>query len=309
MASINSYTNECTELDQCLAKYLLKLSAGEKLPSTREFAESMDASLGSISTALNNLEEMGAVNINRRGRLGSFLENKSLGILWSIIENGPLVIAQTLPSYKKCEGLATAVYSLLRNAGVEAYFTFIRGSINRFKALKNGQCHAAIMSELAADELIGRNEEIILRLPPETFVSGHNVFYRGKQRKSTKPLRVGIDNASYDVKFLTEMEFSGMDVEYHQMSFVQIDSHLQESAVDAAISDLDHKELLNSGEISSRPLSDKVQAQLGGRNSSAAVIIRKDSEPARIVLSEVLDAGEIVAIQQKVVDGELVPRY
>jgi len=282
---------------------------GEKLPSTREFAELMDASLGSISTALNYLEEIGAVTINRRGRLGSFLESKSLGILWNIIENGPLVIAQTLPSFKKCEGLATAMYSLLRNAGVEVYFTFIRGSINRFNALKSGQCHAAIMSELAAEELIGKNEEIILRLPPETFVSGHNVFYRGKQHESSKPLRVGIDNASYDVKFLTEMEFAGMDVEYHQMSFVQIDSHLQESAVDAAISDLDHKELLSSSEISSRPLSEEVQAQLGRRNSSAAVIIRKDSDTTRIVLSEILDPEEIVQIQQQVVAGGMVPRY
>lgn len=309
MASINNNLLECTELDQCLAKYLLALDAGEKIPSTREFAELMDASLGSISSAMNNLEQFGAVTITRRGRLGSFLESKSLGTMWSIIENGPLVIAQTLPSYKKCEGLATAIYSLLRNAGVEVYFNFIRGSINRLKALKSGQCHAAIMSELAADNLISRNEEIILRLPPQTFVTGHNVFYRGVDHRSKKPLRVGIDNVSYDVKFLTEMEFAGMDVEYHQMSFVQIDSHLEESAVDAAISDLDHKEMLNSSEISSHPLSAHVKAEIGERNSSAAVIIRKESDTARIVLSEILDAREIVNIQQQVVQGQLVPRY
>ena len=53
MANINNNLLECTELDQCLAKYLLVLDAGEKIPSTREFAELMDASLGSISTAMN----------------------------------------------------------------------------------------------------------------------------------------------------------------------------------------------------------------------------------------------------------------
>ena len=135
------------------------------------------------------------------------------------------------------------------------------------------------------------------------------MFYRGKKRRSTSPLRVGIDNASFDVKYLTELEFGGEDVEYHQMSFVQIDSHLEESAVDAAISDLDHKELLNSSEISSRPLSDEVQERIGHRNSSAALVIRKGSEITRIVLSEILDPDQILKIQRKVLDGELVPRY
>jgi hypothetical protein len=269
----------------------------------------MDASLGSISSSLNFLEESGAVTIHRRGRLGSFLASKSLGILWSIVENRPLVIAQTLPSFKKCEGLATAVYSLLRNAGVEVYFNFIRGSINRIKALRSGQCHAAIMSELAADELTDSSEETILRLPPKTFVSGHRVYYRVKKPKPPQLIRVGIDNASFDVKFLTELEFANENVEFHQMSFVQIDSHLEESAADAAISDVDHKVLQNSSELSSRPLSPKTREKLGNRNTSAALVIRRDSNTTRVVLREVLDAIEIVQIQQKVVDGQLVPRY
>lgn len=309
MSNLYNLSNECTELDKGLAGFILSLKVGDKLPSTRTFAELMDASLGSISSSLNYLEEVGAVTIQRRGRLGSYLENKSLGILWNIVENGPLVIAQTLPSFKKCEGLATAIYSMLRNNGVEVYFNFIRGSINRMNALRSGQCHAAIMSELAADELIGSKEEVLLRLPPQTFVTGHNVFYRGIKGKSSEPMRVGVDNASFDVKYLTELEFDGREVEYHQMSFVQIDSHLQESAVDAAISDLDHQALQNSDEISSRPLSPEVQAKLGERNSSAAVVIRKDSNTTRIVLSEILDTDEIVRTQQLVVDGKLVPRY
>jgi len=309
MSNLNNLAYECTDLDKCIATYLLNLQVGDKLPSTRDFAEQMDASLGSISSSLNFLEKTGAVTIRRRGRLGSFLENKSLGVMWSIVENGPLVIAQTLPSFKKCEGLATAIYSLLRNAGVEVYFNFIRGSINRIKALRSGQCHVAIMSELAADELADGNEEIILRLPPKTFVSGHRVYYRRRKPKSAELLRVGVDNASFDVKFLTELEFSEKNVEFHQMSFVQIDSHLEESAADAAISDIDHKELQNSSEIFSRPLSLSVREKLGNRNTSAALVMRKESNTTRIVLTEILDAIQIVKIQQMVVDGQMVPRY
>ena len=305
----NAYPNNCADLDICLAEYLLNLGVGEKLPSTREFTEALEASMGSISSSLNNLEQAGAVTLQRRGRLGTFLENKSLGVLWGIIEQGPLVIAQTLPSFKKCEGLATAIYSTLRNNGVEVYFNFIRGSINRMNALRSGQCHAAIMSELAADELLSPREEIILRLPPETFVTGHQVYYRGAREGSKQNLRVGIDNASFDVKYLTELEFKGQPVEFHQMSFVMIDSYMEDSAVDAAISDLDHKELQNSQTVTARPLSKMVRDQIGERNSCAAVVIRKDSNTTRVVLSEILDTGSIVDIQDQVVEGKLVPRY
>lgn len=305
----NKILSGCKDLNYCLAQYLLSLDEGEQILSTPKLAELSGSSLGSISAALNSLEEIGAVTISRHGRLGSYLKQKSLGKLWGIIENGPMVIALTLPSFPKCEGLATAIYSLLNQAGLETYLIFIRGSINRIKALKKGQCHAAVVSILAADELCTKKEEIILRLPPRTFVTGHRVFYRGRVNKNKKPLRVGIDNDSFDVKYLTELEFAGRVVEYHQMSFVQIDSHLEKSFVDAAVSDLDHREMLLSKEITSQPLSEQTQALIQERNSSAGVVVQSKSTHVKIVLSKILLPESIIDIQKKVEDGLLVPRY
>ncbi|MBI1880739.1 MAG: hypothetical protein HYR94_21390 [Chloroflexi bacterium] len=298
-----------TELDKCLADYLLSLKRGDQLLSTRELAELYNASLGSVSATLNYLEEVGAVTLNRRGRLGSFLEQKSVGALWSIVENDPMIIALTLPSFPKCEGLATAIYSLLNQAGVETYLIFIRGSLNRIKALRHGHCHAAIMSELAADELSGSGEEVLLRLPPESFVSDHRVFYRRKRQNPSQPLTVGTDPDSFDIQYLTELEFADGDVNFHPMTFTQIDLNLEASSVDAAITNSDHLERLKSDEITSRPLSPKVQAMIAGRDTSAALVVRADSKPAKIVLSEILDPVRVLEIQQQVINGLLVPRY
>lgn len=304
---------ECTGLLKCLANYLLPLNKGDQLLSTRELAELFDASLGSISQTVNNLEEIGAVKINRRGHLGSFLEEKTVGILWSIIENGPMVIALTLPTFPKCEGLATALHSLLNSAGIETYLTFIRGSLNRIKALRHNQCHAVVTSALTTDELKSNKEEVIMTLPPQSFVMDHRVFYRRKREETSRPLRVGIDNDSFDVKYLTELEFSGIDVEFYQISFIQIDRHIEKSfrdaQLDAAISNIDHFDPLVSSEISSRPLSPQIQALIGDRNSSAAIITKAGSNPTAIALKEILDPQEIMEIQQKVVDGKMVPRY
>jgi hypothetical protein len=313
LANMKNNLTECTELHKCLANYLLPLNKGDQLLSTRELAELFDASLGSISQTVNNLEEIGAVTVIRRGHLGSFLENKSTAILWNIIENGPLVIALTLPTFPKCEGLATALHSLLNGAGIETYLTFIRGSLNRIKALRHGQCHAVVMSALTADELKTNKEEVIMTLPPQSFVMDHRVFYRSTREESSQPLRVGIDNDSFDVKYLTELEFSGHEVEFYQISFIQIDRHIEKSFkdahLDAAISNLDHFDRLMSNEISSRPLSPQVLALIDDRNTSAAIMTKSGTSPTAIALKELLDPQEIIKIQQKVVDGKMVPRY
>lgn len=298
-----------TELDSTLANYLLSLQTGDQLLSTRKLARLYDASLGSISTAINNIEESGAVTISRRGHLGSFLEEKSIKMLWDIAGNSPMVIGLTLPSFRKCEGLATALYSLLNGAGIETYLTFMRGSTNRINALRGGRCSAIVMSRLAADELGDGGEEVVLELPPSSFTGEHRVFYRSSSDGSSQPWKVGIDYESLDIRLLTEMEFAGSNVEFQSMTFTQIDLHLEDSPVDAAITTSDFMDRLASKGIMSRPLSAKARALVGDRASSAAIVVSTKSPATKIVLQELLDPQEILTIQQEVVEGRMVPRY
>ncbi len=301
--------NTPSTLVTSLAGYLLSVAEGDQILSTRELAGMFDTSLGSVSVAINQLEEAGAVTINRRGRLGSFLERKSVATLWDIVENGPMVIALTLPSFPKCEGLATALYSLLNKAGIETYIIFIRGSYNRIKALRYGQCHAVVLSDLAADELCGEDEEVILRLPPRSFVEEHRIFFRPNSETASRRLTVGYDPDSYDVKHLTELEFAGSDVNFQEMTFTQIDLHLEDSSVDAAITNGDFMERLTNKGFTSRPLSPRVKELVGDRYTSAALVIRAGSTATETVLQAILDPAEILGIQQRVVEGLMVPRY
>jgi hypothetical protein len=308
-SSANAYPNECTDLQKCLANYIVSLNEGDQILSVRELSELFNASMGSVSAAINNLEEMEAIAINRRGRLGSFLEKKTFGILWKIVENGPMVVSQTLPSFPKSEGLATAIYSLLDGAGIETYMTFIRGSFNRLNMLRKGRCHAVVISALAAEELCGPEEEIALRLPPQSFVTDHRVFSRNKRDDNQKPLRVGIDLDSFDIKYLTELEFAQENVEFVPTPFVQTDRYLEQSPVDMAISNLDHIERMKGDGIVSRPLSPRVQAMVGDRDTSAVVVIRSGALMTQQLLQTILVPEKLMEIQKKVVDGLMVPRY
>ncbi len=298
-----------SDLDRALAGYLIGVETGQQILSTREMAEAFQSSLGSISAAMNHLEETGVIAINRRGRLGSFLEHKSIGALWNVVENGPMVIALTLPSFLKCEGLATGIYSLLNRAGVEIYLIFIRGSFNRIKALRHGQCHATVISALAADELCGPEEEIVMRLPPQSFVEEHQVFIRQGAETAGHPLVVGYDPESYDVKFLTELEFAGSNVTLQPMTFTQIDLHLEDSPVDAAITNGDFTARLAAKGFLARPLSARTREIVGDRYTSAVLVARAAASPAGAVLSRILDPSELLTIQEKVVAGRMVPRY
>lgn len=298
-----------SELDKHLAGYLMPLQPGTQLLSSRELAEQFGVSLGSVSTTLNHIEEIGAITLNRRGRLGSFLEQKSIGKLWSIAANRPMVIALTLPSYPKGEGLATAIYSLLNNAGVETYLIFIRGSFNRINALRTGLCHAVVVSALTADSLDLPDTTTILRLPPQTFVTDHRVFFRNQHPPEGRPLVVGIDYDSYDVRYITELEFADREVEFQQIPYTLSDLNLERSSVDAAISDADHLGRLHSKEATSQPLSPRVQALLGGRDTMAVMLANAGDLAAQVVLTDILRPDAIQDIQESVVSGRTVPRY
>jgi hypothetical protein len=120
---------------------------------------------------------------------------------------------------------------------------------------------------------------------------------------------VGIDLDSFDIKYLTELEFAGSQVDFRPTTFSETDRHLDQSAVDAVVSNLDHLDHLISDEIASRPLSPRVQGLIGDTDTSASFIIRARSSPTRIIVEEILKPAAILEIQRKVEDGLLVPRY
>ncbi|NMB60660.1 MAG: GntR family transcriptional regulator, partial [Chloroflexi bacterium] len=153
------------ELQVELAKYLIKFNNGQRLPSNRNLASATHMSMGSVSAALKELQDQGVVTIKNRGHLGSIVNDLSLGTLWNVVEQGPLVIALTLPMHCRFEGLATGLKMAFEKFGIETYLIYIRGSTTRIKALSQKRCHVAVMSGLAAEEHCRVEDEIIMELP------------------------------------------------------------------------------------------------------------------------------------------------
>lgn len=302
-------TKSVRDLQVALAEYLIQTEKGQDLPSIRELSASSRMSVGSVSSALRELQRIGAVGIRRRGHLGSVVESVSLSVLWNLIGQRPLVVALSLPMHRRFEGLATGLKMALENAGIEAYLIFIRGSKTRLKALKENRCHVAVMSGLAADELCSKENEILLRLPAGSWISEYSVFYRSDAWKPGRLPRVAVDPDSFDQQRLTELEFAGEAVEFRASSFIQFSHLLKHGDVDAVIWNKDQEDSYFGPVISHRALSEKVTNLVGEKSTSAAFLARAGDESVRAILRGAVRPDEIMEIQRRVVAGEMIPQY
>jgi hypothetical protein len=296
-------------LHRNLARHILELNQGDRLPSIRELADLLDTSVGSVSQSLNDLEALGCISISRRGRMGSYLEDISIGPLWTVTETCPLIGGLTLASNLRYEGLATALKTMLATAGIETYMMFIRGSRNRLKALQDNRCHYVVVSSFAAHSIPAANTQILMVLPPTSFVSRHRVFYNANSSMSGKPLKIGIDHDSYDQAVLTEMEFEGQEVDFVSLNFTQIERFLCSGIVDCAVWTEDDMKQRSDPNILDRPLSAHVRDVVKEQDTCAALVALSKNEAVHAVIKHAFDEGELLRIQESVMEGRILPEY
>ncbi len=163
--------------EQKLAIFLLTIPVGQRIPTFRDISKRLKVSLGSVSQTLSRFESCGAIQLDKRRRSGTKILGRNLGVLWSLVQTGPLVVALPLPASPRLEGLATALKAIGTQGGIDVFFMFVRGARYRLSALDDGKCHLVIMSAFAAQQLNVPPENQLLQLPPGSFVSEHRVFY------------------------------------------------------------------------------------------------------------------------------------
>jgi len=220
-----------------------------------------------------------------------------------------MVISFPLIAHSRLEGLATGLKKQLVAAGIDVYLIFIRGSRTRLKALRENKCHIAVMSDFAASGLCGPTEQVVLRFPAESFVARHEVFFRPTQPAPGSPVRIAIDQDSFDIAALSELEFDGQKVEFRPVTFMQLPRLLKSDYVDAGIWSIDDMLSHLDNRILHRPLSQDVIQVVEDRDTSASLVASSEDNSVRFVAEAVLKIDAILEIQQKVMAGEIVPEY
>ena len=279
-----------------------------RLPTIRDLAREHHSSLSSIHAAIGRLEEMGAITIETRGRLGAFMIERNLGRLWLTAEGGPLVISLPLASSPRYEALATAIKQLLTAAGLEVFLIFVRGSRQRLQAVREGRCHLTAMSIFASAELCGPDDAVVAELGPNSYNTGHRVFYAAA-RLDPHPIRVIVDQYSADQQRLTALEFDGPDVTLVPAMPAQISRLLIRGQADAAIWTNDEMQVGRPEGILDRPLKAAVQERIGDLMTRAVLVGRAVNAPALRAVTASIEQGAVAAIEDDVLDGRVVPEY
>lgn len=291
-----------------LAVEFIPLNKGDRIKTVAELSESYNTARGTIQSAIKFLKEHGALELESRGHLGTFIKEIDYIKLLELSGIKSLVGVMPLPYSKRYEGLATGIYKCLNDSGINTNLAFMRGSNHRLKALEDNRYDFAITSRLTADYYLKENEniQIVKTFGDFSYVNEHIIIvakdFEGQFRKGT---RVGIDNSSIDQFMLTKIYFEGIDVEYVPLNYSQFINAIKEKQIDAAIWNLDDIQDRKEN-IAFMPLKRK---EKNIKDTEAVIITTKDNSIVPALFSRVLNIEDVKEYQKLVLEEKIMPQY
>jgi hypothetical protein len=293
-----------------IARHLLSVKPGERIPRISDFAGELSLGRGTVQGALRLLEEMGAIQLESKGHLGTYLSRKDDQALWEIAGMSHVVGVMPLPYSRKYEGLATGLVEAFREINVPFNLAFMRGSTHRIDALQSGRYDFAVVSGLAVE--MHRQQRpglhIVKRLGPGSYVSGHEIFFADPAETAIRDgMRVGIDYTSADQYLLTSYECRGLDVELVEVNYMQLLDMLKEGKIDAAVWNKD--ELRYADRFGRGPFRSERARELSEKVSEAVLVV--DQEKGKIVEQRLADLSvdRIRSVQEDVEKGRRFASY
>ena len=294
-----------------LARLLLTLEPGDRLPPIADLAQRFDVGNGTIHEALKSLESVGAIQLKRRGHLGTVLVHTDDAKLWQISGNSTIMGLMPLPYSRRYEGLATALYECFDAIGLPLSVGYMRGSSQRVQALCDGNADFVVTSALAAEAIkADRNDtRVALWLGRYTYSSQYAILTADPQVTELRNgMRIGIDPASIDQVKMTEAECAGLDVEYVRVRYTGFVELLRQRVIDAAIWNTD--EVVDRyPDIRIVPLRNEYARELAVANTEAAIVVPSDRIDLLRLFSRHVRVDQLRMIQQEVVAGRRLPSY
>ena len=131
-----------------LAKEFMSCDIGSKIPTVSELNEKIGLARGTIQNSIKFLQDNGAIKLESKGHLGTYLISKNTLILLAFAGITSIVGVMPLPYSKKYEGLATGLIVTMENQySIPASMAYMRGAENRIAMLLAERYDFAIVSK------------------------------------------------------------------------------------------------------------------------------------------------------------------
>ncbi|GAA0732718.1 GntR family transcriptional regulator YhfZ [Clostridium oceanicum] len=291
-----------------LAKEFLPMEEGDRILTVAQISEKYKTARGTVQSALKFLQENDAIVLEPRGHLGTFINRISYEKLLEIADIKTIVGVMPLPYSKGYEGLATGLYNTLSGTSFDISLAYMRGANNRLQALKEERYDFVVMSKLAAQHYIdaGEDIEIVLGFEPHSYVNEHVIVFKSKEDEQIKDgMSVGIDYSSIDHQILSHYECGNKKVKYVSMIYSQILNKILSGEIDAAIWNKD--DVKDSGKkFNFHSISNE---KFKYADTEAVIVANKSKEYLIKILNKFIDKSQILDIQKKVVNEEMIPNY
>ncbi|OYD06809.1 GntR family transcriptional regulator YhfZ [Paludifilum halophilum] len=297
------------KIAQQIARQLIGLPIGSRLPRIDDFVNALRTARGTVQGALKLLEESGAVQLDPRGHLGTFLTNKDQTLLWEIAGRNALVGVMPLPYSRRYEGLATGLVESFQLMNIPFHIAHMRGAHRRIEAVRNRRFDFAIVSRWAAEKTCQESIDlsVLQAFGEKTYVNRHGILFADQSEDRIRPgMRVGIDPSSPDQSDLTRAECRGLDIQWIEVNYMQLFPQLENGEIDAAVWNLD--EIPPTSKWGLGTFRSESAQSMSRLLSEATLLTRRPGEEVWAILKE-LPLKPIIQTQQSVLEGKTLPHY
>lgn len=290
-----------------MSRELIILSAGDRIDTVDNYSKKFSTSRGTIESVLKRMEGQKAIDLDKRGHLGTFINYINYTRLWGFTNYGTLMGVMPLPYSKLYEGFATGLHSVVRENGFPFGLAYMSGADTRIIVLEEERYDFAIVSKLAALYSIakGHEIEIALEFGKHTFVNQHAIIFSDLNNDDIKDgMKIGIDRSSIDQYVLTLQQCEGKNIQFVDLEYNQIISKLQKNEIDAAVWNVDE---INEGQINLKYC--KLKNSSNEDDTNAVLVVKKNNYGLKQFIQKFIDIEKVKEIQRKVVSGNIIPSY
>lgn len=291
-----------------LAQEFIVMEVGDRIDTVANYSEKFKTARGTVQSAFKILEDNKAISIEARGHLGSFITYIDYKRILEYTDITSIVGAMPLPYSKLYEGLATGLYKSMEKSKIPFNLAYMRGAKSRIDAMNKGRYDFAIVSKLAAKQMIqdGINIDIIVEFGAFSYVNEHALIFNNPMKESIEDgMKIAIDTSSIDHSTLTLNQCRGKDVQLVELPYNQIVTKLISGEIDAAVWNID--EIIEKKlSIKYYPLFDN---ELNNMDTEAVIVMNRNKSELGTFIKRFLSEEEILKYQKKVVLGQITPSY
>ncbi len=294
-----------------LANLLMTHQKGDRLQPVQFYAEKFKTGVGTMQSAISYLQEIGAVVLESKGHLGTYVREINYPVIWSLIGQNHIVGGMPLPYSRRLEGLATGLVQAFDQSGVALNLVYTRGALNRLQALAKGKFDFVILSRFALNNATdyGLAIEEVLSIGTGSYVGQHIILLANHDKEYIEDgMRVGIDPSSIDQNLLAKEACRGIQVKYVEVNYMNLMAAMQKGQIDATIWNQDDF-YASSHPFKAIPLKLKEQFTKAQENTEAIIAMGRGNRLLLQTLRSIINKDLIRDIQQKVMDNLLMPIY